>query len=205
MWHSVQDGHRAMTSLQERRDAQTRAELSTVAIELFATQGYVETTMDDVATAAGVSRRTAYRHYPNKEDLIFEHPKQWLQVFRAATAERIPGETMQSLCERGVRAVAVRIEDTKDDVIPGYGVVAATPSLRSSYARMNRDWLDVYTELLSTEHDPDDIPAVMRSSIIAGALVGGTDRAVIHWFLHPGTSLIELTDHAIEAVAPLWM
>ena len=193
-----------MTSLQERRDAQTRAELSSVAIRLFSEHGYVETTVEDVARAAGVSRRTAYRHYPNKEDLIFEQPRQWLEVFRAVIAGRESGETTRSVCERGIRAVTETIEQTKDDVLPGYGVVAATPALRNPYASMNRDWLEEYTRLLNADHAPDDVAAVVRSSVLAGALVGGTDRAVIHWFLNPGTDLAELIELMLGTVAPLW-
>lgn len=193
-----------MSELQARRDAQTRAELSTVAIALFAEHGYVETTMADIAKAAGLSRRTAYRHYPNKEDLIFEHPRQWLEVFHKVVNSHEAGESTKDLCSRAVLSVASRIEATKDDVLAGYGVVAATPSLRARYARTNRDWLDAYFELFTTDIDEDDQAAVFGASILAGALVGGTDRAVIHWFLHPETSLYELTSRVLTTVEPLW-
>ena len=40
-------------------------------IRLFTQQGYDATTVDDVAIAAGTSRRTLFRHFGSKEDLIF--------------------------------------------------------------------------------------------------------------------------------------
>lgn len=193
-----------MSELQARRDAQTRAEISTVAIALFAEHGFVETTMAQVAEAAGVSRRTAYRHYRNKEDLIFEHPRRWLEVFHEVVATRADDEPTKDVCCRAVMAVAATIEETKDDVIPGYGVVAATPSLRARYARTNRDWLDAYTELIGADMDPTDATGGLQASIIAGALVGGTDRTVIHWFFDPSRSLVSLTAEALEIIEPLW-
>lgn len=206
LWHSVQHVHGQvdMMGLQARRDAQTRSELSSVAIALFAERGFVETTMADVAEAAGVSRRTAYRHYPNKEDLIFEHPRRWLEVFHGVIGSREPGEPTMDLCHRAVLAVAAAIEETKDEVLPGYGVVAANPSLRSRYARTNRDWLDAYVDLIVADLDGDDATAILQASVTAGALVGGTDRAVIHWFLHPDSSLVSLTADVLELTAPLW-
>lgn len=193
-----------MSELQARRDAQTRAELSTVAIRLFAERGFVETTMEDVATAAGVSRRTAYRHYANKEDLIFEHTRQWMDVFTDTVSSREPGEPTRLLCRRAVLAVAAAIEEAKEDVLTGYGVVAVTPALRARYARTNRDWLEAYTELLMADVDPDDASAVLRASVLAGALVGGTDRALIHWFAHPELGLVDLTTTALDNVETLW-
>ncbi len=193
-----------MSELQARRDAQTRAELSAAAIGLFSERGFAETTMADVAAAAGVSRRTAYRHYGNKEDLIFEHPRRWIEVFRRVVAGREESESTKKVCCRGVLEVAATIEATKAEVLPGYGVVAATPSLRARYARTNRDWLDTYFELIAADLPPDDAPAMLRASVLAGALVGGTDRAVIQWFLQPDASLVAMTKVALGLVDPLW-
>ncbi len=52
-----------------RQPATTRAELSHVALKLFIERGYEATTVDDVASAAGVSRRTLFRYFPSKSDL----------------------------------------------------------------------------------------------------------------------------------------
>ncbi|GAA1002860.1 hypothetical protein Aple_001820 [Acrocarpospora pleiomorpha] len=51
---------------------QRRAEILRCAAELFAARGFVPTTMDDVAEAANITKRTLYRYVPSKEDLLFE-------------------------------------------------------------------------------------------------------------------------------------
>lgn len=52
-----------------RQPSTTRAELSHIALKLFIDRGYENTTVDDVAAAAGVSRRTLFRYFPSKSDL----------------------------------------------------------------------------------------------------------------------------------------
>ena len=58
--------------LTARRIAHTRQLILTSATEMFVTRGFNETTMEEVANAVGVSRRTLYRYFPTKEDIVFE-------------------------------------------------------------------------------------------------------------------------------------
>lgn len=51
-----------------RRLAQT--ELTAVAQDLFLEHGYEETTVDQIAAAAGMSKRTFFRYFPSKDDLV---------------------------------------------------------------------------------------------------------------------------------------
>lgn len=75
----------------KRRD-QTRERLVVAAADLHGAVGPAFTTMADVAERAGVSRMTAYRHFPTEQDLfracgshfIDAHPppagEQWLEI-----------------------------------------------------------------------------------------------------------------------------
>jgi mycofactocin system transcriptional regulator len=49
-----------------RRRSTTRDHISSVAIELFSVRGFDEVSVDDVARAAGIARRTLFRYYPSK-------------------------------------------------------------------------------------------------------------------------------------------
>ena len=62
-----------VTSLSKvAQKAKTRRLLSVAALSLFATQGYDETTVSEVAKAAGVSERTFFLHFPNKADVLVD-------------------------------------------------------------------------------------------------------------------------------------
>ncbi|WP_410592042.1 TetR/AcrR family transcriptional regulator [Amycolatopsis sp. lyj-23] len=55
----------------ERKKAQTRTRIREAALDLFASQGYRETTIAQIAAAADVATRTVTLHFPAKEDLLF--------------------------------------------------------------------------------------------------------------------------------------
>lgn len=52
-----------------RQNATSRAELSHIALTLFIERGFEQTTVDDIAAAAGIGRRTLFRYFPSKNDL----------------------------------------------------------------------------------------------------------------------------------------
>jgi mycofactocin system transcriptional regulator len=49
----------------------TRKEIERVALELFVRDGFDATTVDHVADAAGISRRTFFRYYASKNDVVW--------------------------------------------------------------------------------------------------------------------------------------
>ena len=57
-------------SLRDRQRAQVRADISLAAFRLFIERGYDAVTTEEIATAAGVSPRTLFRHVPTKEELL---------------------------------------------------------------------------------------------------------------------------------------
>lgn len=59
-----------MANLREKQKQQTRRSLLENALRLFQEQGYVATTIDDIATAVGTTRVTFYAHFPNKAELM---------------------------------------------------------------------------------------------------------------------------------------
>jgi len=62
------------------RPVTTDAEqIAVTALELFTAAGFDKTTMNDVAEAAGVSRRTAFRYFASKNDLVWDGFEQALE------------------------------------------------------------------------------------------------------------------------------
>ena len=59
--------------LLERSRRAARAEVARVGVALFLERGFDATTMDDVAAAAGVSRRTLFRYFGSKEEVALGH------------------------------------------------------------------------------------------------------------------------------------
>jgi AcrR family transcriptional regulator len=58
------------TSIRDRTRQAVREELIAVALDLFAAHGYEATTVDEIAAAAGISRRTFFRYFATKDDVV---------------------------------------------------------------------------------------------------------------------------------------
>ncbi|MDO8421650.1 MAG: helix-turn-helix domain-containing protein [Parvibaculum sp.] len=56
--------------LRERKRRETRQRIAEVALRLFLADGYDGTTLDAIAAAAGISRRTFFSYFKSKDDII---------------------------------------------------------------------------------------------------------------------------------------
>ena len=54
-----------------RPAATSRQDVARAALDLFARQGYDDTTVDEIAAAVGISRRTFFRYYETKPDVVW--------------------------------------------------------------------------------------------------------------------------------------
>ena len=178
-----------MPNLTERRHEQTRAEIADVAVALFLQRGFADTTMDDVAEAAGVSRRTAYRHFPSKDDLVFEQPRRWLVHFDQEIATPRADEDRREMCRRGLLAVSRLIQDNAGPIARAFQVLVATPSLRGYNGRTEDEWYERYLELFTLPGRLSAARAVEIATVAARARrhdegacpdVGGSSTALGH-------------------------
>lgn len=193
-----------MPKLTDRRHRQTRSEIADAAIALFIEHGFDDVTMDQVANAAGVSRRTAYRHFPNKYDLVFDHLQRWLECFESVVAHRNPDEPTRDLCRRGILAVAALIQTTAPEVLAAWTVFRTHESLRGRTARAHDDWRAAYAALIA--EDLGTTPSnQLRTQTIAGSLVAMTSALCGVWAVRqPDADMVELTREALEVIDPLW-
>src|SRR5215813_6019027 len=79
--------------LRERRKEAIRQEVSQAGIKLFLKQGFEKTTVDEIVGPLGISRRTFFRHFPTKEDLVFVWYEDLTEELVAACAARPPRES----------------------------------------------------------------------------------------------------------------
>ena len=82
-----------MSGLRERKRERTRQTIADAALDLFARQGFQETTLPQIAEAADVSPRTVSGYFPAKEDLAFPDADERIGALEERLRSRAPGET----------------------------------------------------------------------------------------------------------------
>jgi AcrR family transcriptional regulator len=90
--------------LRERKKRATRTLIADTALRLFVERGFDETTVADVAEAAGVSVKTVFNYFPAKEDLFFDRAEEVEQIWLDAVADRRPDEPLLAGLRRRVLA-----------------------------------------------------------------------------------------------------
>jgi AcrR family transcriptional regulator len=83
-----------MTGLRERKKLQTRQHIAQTALRLFAERGFDAVTVDEVARAAEVSKKTVFNYFPTKEDLVFGDAELREAMLVALVRERAPGVSL---------------------------------------------------------------------------------------------------------------
>jgi len=92
--------------LRERKKRETRLALARAAMRLFEERGYAATTVDDIAAAANVSRRTFFRYFAGKDEVLIVDPEGKLAALHVALAEGPPDEPTIAALRRGIIALA---------------------------------------------------------------------------------------------------
>ncbi len=92
------------TDLRSRKRLATRQGISDAATRLFAKRGFDHVTVDEIATAADVGRKTVFNHFPRKEDMFFDRDEEGREILREALRQRDPRvapiETLRLLAHR---------------------------------------------------------------------------------------------------------
>jgi AcrR family transcriptional regulator len=189
-------------ALAQRKRQVVRDELSAAALRLLAFQGFEETTIDQIVAAAGVSRRTFFRYFKSKEDVIIECLGEVGPLAQAQLAARPPAESPAVALRR---AFAVFAEETAHDpqkALELARLTLGTPPLLARYRDRLGDWQAGLADELArrTGLDPG---SDMRPAIAAGIALTAFTTALATWARNDGaTSLQELLDQAFTLVEP---
>jgi AcrR family transcriptional regulator len=163
-----------------------RERLASAAAELFRTQGYDETTIDQIAARAGVGRRTFFRHYRSKEDAIFPNHDELLLHVRDRLS-LFPAESGIEAVTQAVKLVLQHYVDTREISLLRYQLVSKVPALREreivSVARYQR----AFRERLS-EQPETGLDASLRAEVVAASVAAAHNQVLRQWLRSDGAS-----------------
>ena len=100
----------SVTGLRARKRQQTRERLTRAAMALFLEHGFEATTLDDIAAAADISRRSFFHYFESKEDVVFAWHEEITAALIAAVAARPANESMLAAAENAISAMVRQLE-----------------------------------------------------------------------------------------------
>ncbi|MFJ8023559.1 TetR family transcriptional regulator [Streptomyces sp. NPDC096311] len=123
------DEEAAPEGLRERKRRETRRRIAEVGMRLFLANGFDATTLDMIAAAADVSRRTFF-HYFDSKDAVLETWEGGLEdALRTALGEQPPLDTPLSVVRQGLARLSARYET--DEALAIDRLMRSTETLRS--------------------------------------------------------------------------
>ncbi|MGW2020132.1 TetR family transcriptional regulator [Streptomyces sp. NPDC001927] len=166
-----------IAGLRERKKQRTRNALLRVALELFTTQGYEQTTVDEIADAVEVSQRTFFRYFASKEEVAFAVQQTVEERFVQALAERPPEEGPLDALRNAVLSAWDSIGEAIMEVVPvelylrTFQMIESTPSLLATHLRRSMEMEEAVARLVAAREgvDVDEDP---RPRIVVAAFSG---------------------------------
>jgi AcrR family transcriptional regulator len=199
-----------METLRERKKQRTREALLRVAIELFTTEGYERTTVDDIADAVGVSQRTFFRYFAGKEDAALALDAMTVTRFVDAVRARPPHEPPLEALRLAVLENWDTLHEVVESVVPVerflamYRVIESTPVLLAAHLRRSAEAEEVLTRVLA-EREGLDAATDPRPRLLV-AVFSGVMRVTERQWLTDGEfsleAMRELTVSHLELLGP---
>lgn len=125
--------------LRERTRRAVRAEIAEVAIDLFTRQGFENTTVDEIASAAGMTKRSFFRYFPTKDDVVFDGVDLTGADVVADIAARPAGEDPWESLHHVLRARLGEIH-ASEQVLITLRLIEATPALIGRLHQRRAEW-----------------------------------------------------------------
>nr|WP_202447066.1 TetR family transcriptional regulator [Streptomyces sp. SID5468] len=172
--------------MRERKKQRTRDALVRAAMQLFTSQGFERTTVDEIAEAVEVSQRTFFRYFTNKEHAALALDDLIEERFLAALRERPADEPPLEALRHAVLGVWDDVSTAIHEVVPidlymrMYQVIESTPALLSARLRREAQMETRITAEIArrTGLDPR---TDLRPRVLVAAFGGVIRAASEHW------------------------
>lgn len=145
----------------------TADRLRAAALELFGEQGYEATTVDDIVARVGVTQRTFFRHFVDKEEVLFDEDRPMRQVLLdgalAHVREHGGGpDSGLAAARRATAALAQSFEPERERHRARWEVLARVPALQGRQLVKQEQWT-----------------AALRSSLVDGGVPAAEASAAV--------------------------
>jgi len=181
-----------------RRRSTTRDHITHVALELFATRGFDDVSVDDVAHAAGISRRTLFRYFSSKNAIPwadFDASLTDLRDLLNAVPHDVP-------LDAALRSALLEFNSFDESETPRHRrrmqVILQTDALQAYSMTMYAGWRGVIAAFVARRLDTK--PTALVPQTVAWTVLGVALTAYEQWLADETVSLPDALGEAFDIV-----
>jgi TetR/AcrR family transcriptional regulator, regulator of mycofactocin system len=182
-----------------RPPSTTRHQLQDVAVEMFSAHGYDEVTIEALAAAAGISRRTFFRYFSSKADALMADFDADVERLRSVLADSNPNLPVMDAIRHAVVAVNHYHADDLARLRQRMQLQHDNPALLASGILHYEHWQAVVAEFAAGrlgQAAGDLLPQVIARSVFGAAYAG-----FMSWLSDDQGDLSPRLDAALRAMA----
>jgi mycofactocin system transcriptional regulator len=192
-------GGDAAASRRGRPPGTSRRELELIALRLFTDHGFEATTIEQIAAQAGVSRRTFFRYFSSKADVLWSEFDREVEHIRAALADVPDSVPMMAAIRHAVVAANYYGPHDVPELRMRMNLIGVEPALVSSAALHYGAWEQAITDFAAARLDQ---PADSLYPLAVGRAALATCRAAYdRWSARADADLTVYLDAALAALA----
>lgn len=190
----------AKTTAWDRQREAVRDEITQTAIDLFLRQGFEATTIDQILELVGVSRRSFFRYFGTKEDVVLGN----LVSRGASIAEALSHRPAEEEPWDAIRAAFHEAQEMsafgRRETLALGRMLFDTPSLLARHLEKRLRWQELFVPLIAARLPAEGDRDLQAHAIVTSAL-SCLDAASRAWVRSDGhTELSDLYDQAVHAV-----
>ncbi|MBO0864522.1 MAG: mycofactocin system transcriptional regulator [Mycobacterium sp.] len=181
-----------------RRRSTTPHHITDVALGLFAARGFSEVSVDDVAQAAGIARRTLFRYYASKNAIPWGDFDGHLQHLRELFDEVEPQVPLGAALRAALLAFNTFDESETVRHRQRMRVILQTPELQAYSMTMYAGWRAVIAEFVARRSGAKSTD--LGPQTVAWMMLGVALSAYEHWLDDQSVSLPQALGDAFDVV-----
>src|ERR1700741_2124284 len=167
-------------SLRQRKRQHTRQELISAAMRLFERKGYEQTTVAEIAGAAGVSTKTFFNYFASKDEVLFPHLSRRIDSAVALIEQRGPDDQMAEVV---VAAMQHMLADALTEEVGGGLGAVRLPMLLSvpavQAATLHRYFLAENQLAHALQRAYSDVLDSASAAAVIGSVMGAAIAAAV--------------------------
>jgi mycofactocin system transcriptional regulator len=181
-----------------RRRSTTREGIADVAIDLFATRGFADVSVDDVAHAAGIARRTLFRYYASKNAIPWGDFDAHLRQLRELLDGIDPDAPLGDALRGALLAFNTFDEGETARHRRRMRVIVQTDELLAYSMTMYAGWRGVIAEFVARRVGA--APTDLRPQTVAWSMLGVALSAYEHWLGDASLALPQALGDAFDTI-----